>query len=140
MVSLTLTPSTANAAARNPACRGFNVRSAHTYDGRAHRVKALIVCVFDQVGVPAQADKAKKIAYRESRYWTFAIHHATYRVHDCLGLFQHMRMYWHERAVRLPRWAFPHRRTVTAFNARANVWATAKMVKTGGWGPWATAS
>lgn len=105
------------------------------------KMTGLIKCVFSHVGIPGQIPEALYVADRESGLWPWAINHALYTEHDCLGLFQHMRQYWRGRAIAdLPLRQFPHRGKVSAYNARANAWVTAVMVKHGGWGPWTTAS
>ncbi len=107
---------------------------------RTHKMRHLIRCVFTYVGIPGQIPKALDVARREPGYQPWAINHALYPEHDCLGLFQMMRMYWPGRVTNLlpPRY-FPAWPDVSAFNARANTWVAAKMVKVAGWGAWTTA-
>ncbi len=89
------------------------------------QVKQLIKCSARHWDVPGGAVKALSIAYRESRYDPDA-----YNPSGALGIYQHMRSYWPGRARKygFPRWS--------AFNARANIIVTMRMVKAGGWGPW----
>jgi hypothetical protein len=114
------------------------VREAH--------VKALIRCVFSRVGVGWQITTAYAIVKRESGYqpwaknpWTYsACHPWSSSVYGSCGLAQHLARYWPGRVqAYLPRryfpFTWPH---VPILQPRANVWAMAVMVRTGGWGPW----
>lgn len=104
----------------------LGVRQAHT--------RTLVVCVFDHL-LPDQTAKALYVANRESHFGPMA-----YNPSGCAGVFQHQLRYWGSRVRSLmPRaWLAPYlwRKGVSAFNAYANVWVTAFMVKQGGWGPW----
>jgi len=97
------------------------------YDWRAgtHQVKGLIRCAARHWNVPGGANKALAIAYRESRYDPHA-----YNSSGAEGIYQHLRRYWPGRAR---TYGFPG---YSAFNARANIIVTMRMVKRGGWGPW----
>lgn len=104
---------------------------------KERRNRHLIRCVFERFA-PGQVSTALAIADRESNFDPWATHHAYYRIHDCLGSFQHMRAYWGDRERRLlKRWWFPRSYpSVSAYDLRANAIVTAKMVRAGGWGPW----
>jgi hypothetical protein len=88
------------------------------------QVKRLIKCVAGYYHV--NADRALYVARRESRYDPRA-----FNASSCAkGLFQHLCRYWPERAdaYGFDDWS--------AYNGRANVFVTIKMVKRYGWGPW----
>jgi len=89
------------------------------------QVKQLIRCAAVHWHVPGGVDTALAIADRESQFRPRA-----YNPSGCAGIYQHMLRYWPERAADygFPGWS--------AFNARANIIVTIKMVKRGGWGPW----
>jgi hypothetical protein len=89
------------------------------------QVKQLIRCAADYWHVRGGADTALAIADRESQFRPNA-----YNASGCAGIYQHMLEYWPGRASAygFPGWS--------AFNARANIIVTIKMVKQGGWGPW----
>jgi len=89
------------------------------------QVKQLIRCAAAHWHVPGGADTALAIADRESRFRPIA-----YNPSGCAGIYQHMLEYW---PVRASAYGFPG---WSAFNARANIIVTIKMVKQGGWGPW----
>lgn len=78
------------------------------------------------------------VAGRESNFDPWAWHHADW-THDCLGTFQQMRAYWPDRVHRyLRRRWFPRSwPDVRPFDPRANAIVAARMVRAGGWGPWA---
>jgi hypothetical protein len=87
-------------------------------------VKRLIRCVAGYYDV--DADKALYVARRESRFDPQA-----YNSSSCAkGLFQHLCRYWPDRAdvYGFNDWS--------AYNGRANVFVTIKMVKRVGWQPW----
>jgi len=87
-------------------------------------VKKLIRCAAHRYGV--NADKAVHIAFRESRF-----HPKAYNSWSCAkGIYQHLCRYWPGRAK-----AYGYN-DWSAFNARANVMVTVRMVKKHGWGPW----
>lgn len=109
---------------------------------RAHH---LIRCVFTYVGIPGQVATALKVARRESGYipwaknpWTDGACRAfSPDPYGSCGLFQHLARYWPARVrAYLPAKFFPQWPHVSVLGARANTWATARMVKAGGWGPW----
>lgn len=89
------------------------------------QVKQLIRCAARHWDVPGGASKALYIAYRESRYDPDAKNSS-----GAEGIYQHLKTYWPGRATKygFPDWS--------AFNARANIIVTMRMVKAGGWGPW----
>jgi hypothetical protein len=89
------------------------------------QVRQLIRCAAAYWQVPGGADTALAIADRESQFRPDA-----YNTSGCAGIYQHMLEYWPGRAsdYGFPGWS--------AFNARANIIVTIKMVKQGGWGPW----
>ena len=124
---LTLSPaSTAQAASR--------VESRYVYtsdkicdipwrDG-VTQVKRLIRCSAHHWHV--NVDKALAIANRESHFRPRA-----YNSYSCAsGLYQHICGYWPDRAF---KFGFKGR---SAFNGRANIIVTMKMVSRVGWGPW----
>jgi hypothetical protein len=88
-------------------------------------VKQLIRCAATHWHVPGGADTALEIADRESQFRPRA-----YNSSGCAGIYQHMLRYWPGRAsdFGFPGWS--------AFNARANIIVTIRMVKRFGWGPW----
>jgi hypothetical protein len=128
----------ANEAAAGPRrkCIGweYQIKHKHSMTVRQNRARRLIRCVFAEVGIPGEATTAYIIANRESGYAPWAHNQAT----DCRGMFQHMGRYWATRARGLPRAQFPRWPNMSAFNARANVWVSAQMVRAGGWSPWST--
>jgi soluble lytic murein transglycosylase-like protein len=92
-------------------------------EGR-REVKHLIRCAAQHWGV--SADKALSIAHRESLF-----HPDAYNSWSCAkGIYQHLCRYWPERAY---DYGFKGR---SAFNARANIIVTMKMVRHVGWAPW----
>ena len=89
-----------------------------------YHVKKLIRCAAHHYGV--NADKALYIANRESNFSPKA-----YNDWSCAkGIYQHLCTYWPDRAT---TYGFNDR---SAFNARANIMVTIRMVKKHGWGPW----
>jgi len=87
-------------------------------------VKKLIRCSAHFYGV--NADKALYIANRESHFRPKA-----YNDSSCAkGIYQHLCVYWPGRAK---TYGF---RDWSAFNARANIMVTIRMVKKHGWAPW----
>jgi soluble lytic murein transglycosylase-like protein len=92
-------------------------------EGR-REVKHLIRCAANHWGV--NPDKALAIAHRESLF-----HPRAYNPWSCAkGIYQHLCRYWPDRAY---DYGFKGR---SAFNARANIIVTMKMVKHYGWAPW----
>jgi hypothetical protein len=87
-------------------------------------VKQLIRCAAHHYGV--SADKAISIARRESMFDPHA-----YNASQCAeGIYQHLCRYWPGRAY---DYGF---KGWSAFNARANVIVTMRMVHRHGWWPW----
>jgi soluble lytic murein transglycosylase-like protein len=87
-------------------------------------VKQLIRCAAHRYGV--NADKAISIARRESMFDPGA-----YNASQCAkGIYQHLCRYWPGRAY---DYGF---KGSSAFNARANIIVTMKMVRKLGWSPW----
>jgi len=88
-------------------------------------VKKLIKCAAAHWAVPGGARQALYIADRESHYFPRA-----YNPSGAEGIYQHMRWFWPGRAriYGFPGWS--------AFNARANIIVTMRMVHRGGWSPW----
>ncbi|HTG47753.1 MAG TPA: hypothetical protein VK646_08880 [Actinomycetota bacterium] len=87
-------------------------------------VKRLIGCVARFYGVGAGT--AIAIAYRESKFQPRA-----YNARSCAkGIYQHLCRYWPTRAddYGFAGWS--------AFNARANIFVTMRMVRQYGWWPW----
>lgn len=87
-------------------------------------VKKLIRCAASHHGV--STTKALYIAWRESRYRPSAYNAAG----GAAGIYQHLLKYWPQRAedYGFKNWS--------AFNARANIMVTMRMVRRHGWGPW----
>jgi hypothetical protein len=87
-------------------------------------VKKLIRCAAHRYGV--NADRAIAIAHRESRFRPHA-----YNSWSCAkGIFQHLCRYWPGRAYNYGFAGF------SAFNARANIIVSMRMVRRYGWSPW----
>jgi len=99
------------------------------YDWRkgTFQIKQLIRCAAEHWNVPGGADLALYIADRESHYYPNA-----YNPSGCAGIYQHKLSYWPERAA---SFGF---RGWSAYNARANIIVTMRMVHEVGWGPWST--
>ena len=91
------------------------------------QVKQLISCAARYWKVPGGAHTALAIADRESHF-----HPNAYNPSGCAGIFQQMLRYWPGRASAygFAGWS--------AFNARANIIVSMRMVARGGWGPWGT--
>ena len=90
----------------------------------AWHVKKLIRCVAAHYGVSGR--KAIYIAWRESRFRPSA-----YNAYgDAAGIYQHLLRYWPHRSA---DYGF---RNWSAFNARANIFVTMRMVLRYGWDPW----
>ncbi len=89
------------------------------------QVKRLVTCAANHWSVPGGPAKARAIAFRESRFDPQA-----YNSSGAMGIYQHMRTYWPNRAY---SYGF---KGWSAFNARANIIVTMRMVHRGGWGPW----
>jgi len=90
-----------------------------------YQVKRLIRCAAHHWNVPGGPDMALYIANRESQF-----HPNAYNPSGCAGIYQHMLRYWPGRAA---AYGF---RGWSAFNARANIIVTMRMVSHTGWGPW----
>lgn len=135
---------TAHAEGRGP-CAGWfsNVRPDQDHDGVAatttdralvnHRMEALIACAVRIWPVDGGLQEALRIAHREAGnpwIWPWA-----YNPSGCAGTFQHMLRYWPGRVAAWWRdeWLW---KTPSAFNPRANVIVTMRMVHAEGWGPW----
>ena len=89
-------------------------------------VKKLIRCAEARWSVPGGAPKALSIARRESKFRPRAYNSYS----GAAGIFQHLRRYWPGRAS---IFGF---RGYSAFNARANIMVTMRMVHGGGCAPW----
>lgn len=88
------------------------------------QVRKLIRCAANHHDV--SVEKALYVARRESRFDPGA-----FNASSCAkGLFQHLCRYWPERAdaYGFDNWS--------AYNGRANVFVTMRMVKRYGWQPW----
>jgi len=90
----------------------------------AWHVKQLIRCAASYHGVSER--KALYIAWRESRYRPNAYNAGG----NAAGIYQHLLKYWPARAE---DFGF---RDWSAFNARANIFVTMRMVKRYSWEPW----
>ena len=87
-------------------------------------VEQLVRCAAKHYGV--NTDKALYVANRESNFSPTA-----YNSWSCAkGIFQHLCRYWPTRATTygFTNWS--------AFNARANIMVTMRMVRRYGWAPW----
>jgi hypothetical protein len=87
-------------------------------------VESLIGCAARYFGVSRH--QALHVAFRESKF-----HPRAYNWRSCAkGIFQHLCRYWPERAAQygFNGWS--------AFNARANIFVTMRMVRHYGWSPW----
>jgi hypothetical protein len=89
------------------------------------QIKQLIRCAADHWNVPGGPSTALAIADRESQFRPNA-----YNPSGCAGIYQHMLAYWPGRAAAygFSGWS--------AFNARANIIVTMRMVQQDGWGAW----
>ena len=90
-------------------------------------VKQLIRCAEDRWSVPGGASTALYVAGRESHFEPKAYNSYS----GASGIFQHLRRYWPGRAdaFGFDGWS--------AFNARANIMVTMRMVhRLGSWSPW----
>jgi len=87
-------------------------------------VKRLIRCAASHFGI--RREKALYIAWRESRYRPSAYNPGG----GAAGIYQHLLKYWPGRAE---TFGFEDR---SAFNARANIFVTMRMVRRYGWDPW----
>jgi soluble lytic murein transglycosylase-like protein len=95
----------------------------HWHEGK-RQVKHLIKCAANHWGV--SPDHALKVAHRESLFDPHA-----YNSGSCAkGVYQHLCRYWPGRAF---DYGFKGK---SAFNARANIIVTMKMVRRYGWAPW----
>jgi soluble lytic murein transglycosylase-like protein len=113
-------------AATGEATYSFTPKRICAIDWRAGRreVKHLIRCAANHWGV--NPDKALTIAHRESLFDPDA-----YNSWSCAkGIYQHLCRYWPDRAY---DYGFKGR---SAYNARANIIVTMKMVRHHGWAPW----
>lgn len=98
-----------------------------------HRMERLILCATRLWPVPGGYLEALRIAHRESGdpwIWPWA-----YNPSGCAGTYQHMLRYWAGRVADWwnDAWLWT---TPSAFNPRANVIVTMRMVHAHGWGPW----
>jgi hypothetical protein len=89
-----------------------------------YQVKQLIRCAAAYYGI--SVERALYIAKRESNFQPDA-----YNSWSCAkGIFQHLCKYWPDRAY---SYGF---KGWSAFNARANIIVTMRMVRRYGWSPW----
>lgn len=88
-------------------------------------VKKLIRCAATYYDISPR--RAIYIAWRESRFRSTAYNEEG----EAAGIYQHLLKYWPDRAETygFPDWS--------AFNARANIIVTMRMVRRFGWAPWA---
>jgi soluble lytic murein transglycosylase-like protein len=124
---LTVMPATISQAGIIPEGRHHTPARICNYDWQkgTWQVKQLIRCAADHWNVPGGESMALAIADRESRFRPNA-----YNPSGCAGIYQHMLKYWPGRAAAygFSGWS--------AYNARANIIVTMRMVDRGGWGPW----
>ncbi|MEX0989210.1 MAG: hypothetical protein WD206_02800 [Actinomycetota bacterium] len=90
------------------------------------QVKRTIRCAVRRWHVRGGVRKAMKVARRESGFEPRAYNSAG----PYLGVYQHVRSYWPSRARQM---GLPGK---SAFNGRANVIVSIRMVNKHGWGPW----
>jgi hypothetical protein len=89
-------------------------------------VRKLIRCAAFRYHVPGGATKALAIANRESHFDPGA-----YNAYSgAAGIYQHLSRYWPGRAYTFGFKGY------SAFNARANIIVTMRMVTRYGWSPW----
>ena len=123
---LTVVPATISQAGI-PEVRHEAVSKVCDYDWQmgTWQVKQLIRCAADHWNVPGGASTALAIADRESQFRPNA-----YNSSGCAGIYQHMLRYWPGRAAAygFSGWS--------AFNARANIIVTMRMVQQDGWSAW----
>jgi hypothetical protein len=93
-----------------------------------HQVKLLIRCAAKRWHVSGGPDKALQVARCESRYHPRAYNPAGYA-----GVYQQSKRYWPDRA---DHYGFPDR---SAFNGRANIIVSIRMVHANGWVGWGCA-
>jgi transglycosylase-like protein with SLT domain len=123
---LTLAPATISRGATPEARRRVPAKICNIdWHKGTWQVKQLIRCAATYWRVPGGAGTALAIADRESQFRPRA-----YNPSGCAGIYQHMLRYWPGRAsvYGFPGWS--------AYNARANIIVTMRMVKRAGWGPW----
>jgi hypothetical protein len=87
-------------------------------------VKQLIKCAASRYGISRR--KALHVAWRESRFRPSAYN----EISRAAGIYQHLLKYWPDRA---DDYGF---RDWSAFNARANIIVSMRMVRRYGWAPW----
>ena len=135
VVGMLLAGSQSHAKTRR-ACTGWNYRVDHrTADTvRYRRIIRLVRCVFHELGIAEEVPTAIAVGDRESSFAPWAHNVSS----DARGLFQHLGAYWGSRSRALPPIQFPRWPESSAFNARANTWAAARMVRASGWGAWTT--
>lgn len=146
LTTMTMT-TTAHATGQGPCSEPrYEVGKQMSDEVRIRKVKALIRCVFDHLGLSAQIPTAYAIAQRESGFRPWATNPVAADVcrpysvtpYGSCGVFQHLARYWpgRVRAYLTPRW-FPHTwPQVPVLQERANVLVTAKIVKARGWCDW----
>jgi hypothetical protein len=122
----------AHAEGKGP-CSGWFSNITHTMPMTkvVEHTKLTIACAVGLWPVPGGLSYALAIADRESHFDPEA-----YNPSGCAGVYQQMLRYWPGRVrAWFPRgwfWKVPR-----AFNMRANVIVSIRMVHAGGWGPWA---
>jgi hypothetical protein len=110
---------------RSPGAQAPNKLCNYDWQRGTWQVKQLISCAARHWSVPGGPAMALYVANRESHYQPRA-----YNPSGCAGIYQHMLRYWPGRAA---AYGF---RGWSAFNARANIIVTMRMVHLAGWGPW----
>ncbi len=128
-VTLTIIPSAVRAAITQEVKQQAERVSAKIcdYDWRrgSWQIKQLIRCAARRWPVPGGAVTALHVADRESHYDPQAFNPS-----GCAGIYQHMLAYWPGRASNFGFHGW------SAYNARANIIVTMRMVHQSGWGPW----
>ena len=103
-----------------------------TWTAREERRTAL--CVLGHWSVPGGWDTFQRVAACESGWYRFASNGGSY-----LGLFQHAAAYWPSRVSSSMPNAWKIGPWQQWANSRSQIVTTARMVHSGGWGPWACA-
>jgi len=90
------------------------------------------ICVLQKWSVPGGYSKFYDVGDCESGWWRFSNNDGRY-----LGLFQHSSYYWSTRVANMEPVGWHLSRKWT--NSRTQIVVTARMVHSGGWGPWTCA-
>jgi soluble lytic murein transglycosylase-like protein len=124
-LTLMLLPATTANAAPMEARRVPAKICDHDWRQGPWQIRQLIRCAARRWTVPGGAGMALYVADRESNFLPGA-----YNPSGAAGIYQHLLSYWPGRATTFGFHGW------SAFNARANIIVTMKMVHRGGWDPW----